>query len=378
MNARDSHNTSRGYINANKELDEYLMPLKRHIKFINSDMGDDEISELAEHHLLNMRAEEEREAKNKMGDAASANDIHKEATKRLIKRLKRMSNDRAHEDYDFDDSRIFFSKHSDPSLYPSPLAHHIKPISEISKNIKKVTGDALKDIHKGGKGHHFRSSLMKEDFVKDLEPHQIDEAWHYLAPETNQLGMITPELIKALGYKNDDVDLRDYFKLERELTAARDASGYKHIPLGKFSKTLKNSMHHGPGKHPDKKHLHNLHPTPHTDIDWNARPKKAEKPKIPKWFNDTKKARKKVANDWDRAEGIEHPKDSIPFKKQADAAFSTIFNPFYVHPDTKKKVTGNPNQSLMQHMRDSLALSTPEIWALNPEVGKEAAQSANN
>lgn len=372
--ARDSHNTSRGYLNAGKELDQYLSPLKRHIKFINSDMRDDEISDLAEHHLLNMRAEEEREAKKKLGSDANAEDIHKEATRRLMKRLKRMSNERAHEDYDFDDNRIFFSKHDDASVYPSPLAHHVKPISEISKNIKDVTKHALEDIKTGGKGHHFRSSLMKKYFLDhDISPDKIDEAWHYLAPETNQLGIITPEILKALGRKKDDLNLRDYFKAERELKAARDASGYGHMPLGQFSKALKNSMQHSTGHHPEKKHLHNLHPTPHSDINWDKRQKKSEKLKVPGWFNDTKKARKQVAKEWDKAEGIQHPKGAIPFSKKANGAFSSILNPFYVDPDSKQKITGKPNQTLMQHMRDSLALSTPEIWALDPETGKEVS-----
>ena len=376
-NARDAHNTSRGYLGAQKELDQYMTPLKRHLKFINSDMRDDDVDELAQHHMLNMRAEEEREVKKKLGDDASAEDINKEATKRLIKRLKRLSSDRAHEDYDFDDNRIFFSKHHDPSLYPSPLAHHIKPVSDISKNIKGVTKAALEDIKKGGKGHHFRSSLMKKYPSKDIKPHHIDEAWHYLAPETNQLGIIDPEILKILGNKKDESSTRDYFKSERELQAGRDASGYGHMPLGQFSKALKNVSHQSPGHHPDKKHLHTLHPTPHTEVDWNRKEKKSDKPKVPKWFADTKKARKQVARDWDKAEGISHPKDVVPFKKNANA-FSSIINPFYVDPDTKKKINGKPNQSLMQHMIESLNLSTPEIWVLNPETGKEVTTSDEN
>jgi hypothetical protein len=250
-------------------------------------------------------------------------------------------------------------------------------VSDISKNIKGVTKAALEDIKKGGKGHHFRSSLMKEYPSKDIKPHHIDEAWHYLAPETNQLGIIDPEILKILGNKKDESSTRDYFKSERELQAGRDASGYGHMPLGQFSKALKNVSHQSPGHHPDKKHLHTLHPTPHTEVDWNKKEKKSDKPKVPKWFADTKKARKQVARDWDKAEGISHPKDVVPFKKNANA-FSSIINPFYVDPDTKKKINGKPNQSLMQHMIESLNLSTPEIWALNPETGKEVTTSDGN
>jgi len=379
-NARDAHNMSRGYINANKELDPFLMSLKRHLKFINNDMRDDDIADLAEHHILNMRAEEEREARKKLGEDASAEDIHRDATKRLVKRLKRLSNDKVHEDYDFGDKNLFIeSKHRDPSLYPSPLAHHIKPISDVSNNIKHITKSALEDLKKGGSGHHFRSSLLKKYFTKDLQPHQIDEAWYYLAPETSQLGTVTPEILKIMGRKNDDLNLRDYFKIERELAAARDASGYKHMPLGQFSKALKNVSYHSPGNHPDKKHLHNLHPIPHTEVDWDKRENKSEKPKIPSWFNDTKKIRKAVGKDWDRIEGVKHPKGAVPFKKQADAsAFSPMFNVFYIDPDTKQRVNGKPNQRIMQAIAESTGLSTPEIWALNPEVGKEAVASGGN
>lgn len=380
INARDGHNSARGYMRANKELEPFLMPFKRHIKHIAPDLRDDEIGDLVNHHLLNMRAEEELASKNKLGSDASADDIHKDATNRLIKRLKRMTNTNVNQDYDFGNDKLFFeSKHPDSSLYPSPLAHHIKPISEVSENIKDITKTALEDIQKGGKGHHFRSSLLKR-YYNSIDPHQIDEAWHYLAPETSQLGIIDPHILKILGRKKDDLNLRDYFKAERELQAARDASGYKHMPLGQFSKALKNVSYQTPGHHPTKSHLHPLSPTPHTDVDWNKRQKKADKPKIPGWFNDTKQVRKQVGKEWDRAEGIQHPKGAIPFKKKADAGFSTLFMPFYHHPDTNEKIYGKPGQNIMQHIVESMLLggqklSTPEIWALNPETGKEVANN---
>lgn len=378
--ARDSHNNARGYLQANKELDPFMMPLKRHIQNISPDISHHEINDLANHHLLNMRAEEEREAKRKLGPEATSEDIHREATKRLIKRLKRATNAKVHEDYDFGDNRMFFeSKHPDSAIYPQPLAYHVKPISDISKNIKGVTKAALEDIEKGGKGHHFRSSLMKQYFTRDMDPHQIDEAWFYLAPETSQLGMITPEILGILGRKKDDLNLRDYFKAERELQAARDASGYGHMPLAQFSKGLKNVTLHLPGHHPSKDHLHALKPTPHEHVAWDKRDKKSDKPKTPSWFNDTKPARKQVAKDWDKAEAVNHPKGAIPFKKKADAGFSTLLTPFYNHPDTKKKVIGRPGQTYMQHIIESLMLgdqplTTPEIWTLDlDDIGKEAA-----
>lgn len=381
---RDTHNNARGYLQANEELTPFTMPLKRHIQNISPDLSHHEINDITEHHLLNMRAEEEREAKAKLGPDATSEDIHKEATKRLIKRLKRATNAKVHEDYDFGDAKMFFqSKHPDSAIYPQPLAHHIKPISDISKNIKDIVQVALEDLENGGKGHHFRSSLMKQYFTKDMDPHQIDEAWFYLAPATSQLGIVSPDILKILGRKQDDFNLRDYFKAERELMAARDASGYGHVPLGQFSKKLKNVTLYSPGHHPTKDHLHTLKPTPHDHVQWDAREKKANKPRTPNWFNDTKPARKQVAKEWDRAEAVNHPKDAIPFKKQADAAFSTFLTPFYNHPDTKQKVVGRPGQTYMQHMIESLALgdkplTTPEIWALDPEdVGKEV-ENANN
>ena len=373
--ARDEHNNARGYLQANKEFDAYDMPLRRHVQSVNPDLNHDEISSLANDTLLNMRVEEEKEAKKKLGPEATSDDIHREATKRLLKRLKKITNAKLNQDYDFGNERMFFeSKHPDSAIYPSPLAHHIKPIADISSNIKDVTESALSDINQGGKGHHFRSKILKQ--FSDIEPAQIDEVWSYLAPETNQLGAITDDILKALGHKKDNSNTRDYFKAERELHAARDASGYGHMPLGQFSKGLKNAMRHIPGHHPSKTHLHPISPSDHNHIDWGSRPKKSEKPKVPGWFNNTKDARKQVSKDWDRAEAIQHPKGAIPFKK-AGSDTSNVFTPYYHHPDTNKRVDGKPGQSAMQHIRDSMNLSTPEIWALNPEIGKEVMPSGN-
>jgi hypothetical protein len=378
--ARDSHNIARGYMLANKELDPFLMPLKRQIKTLNNDLTDHQVNQLADDHLLNMRVEEELAAKDKLGDDASSDDIHRETTKRLLKRLKKITNAKVNQDHDFGNERMFFeAKHPDSSIYPSPLAHHIEPISDISKNIKEITQAALEDIENGGKGHHFRVSLMSQ-YLTDENLQDIDQVWFNLAPDTSQLGAITPDILKALGYKKDDFGVRDYFKAERELQGARDASGYGHLPLGQFSKALRNAMRYSPGHHPTKDHLHLLMPTPHTEIEWHNRQPKAEKPKVPGWFNDTKKIRKQIGQNWDRLEGVQHPKDAIPFQKKADAAFST-FMPFFTHPDNKQRINGKPNQSLMQHiiesmmLNDNQQLSTPEVWALDPEVGKEVMPS---
>lgn len=380
--AQNMHNMARGYLDAGKELDPFKMAVRRHIMNLDPSIDQREIADLGERHLLKMRAEEEREAKKKLGPDASTQDINREALKRLVKRLKRFTNINASEDFDFGDERMFFSsKHPDSTIYSPPMAHNIESICDVASNIQTIVEAALEDINNGGKGYHFRFTIMNQDFGKDIDLNQIDDAWFYLAPETSQLGVIGPEILKALGRKGEDDNLRDYFKAERELHAARDSAGYNHLPLGQFSKALKNAMYHSIGHHPSKDHLHLMFPTPHFDVDWDGRDLKLDKPMIPSWFNDTKKIRKDVARIWDRMEAINHPKTAIPFKKQANA-FST-FIPFYNHPDTKEKITGKPNQSLMQHLIESLALSdkplsTPEIWALNPDVGKEVTNNVNS
>ena len=379
--AQNMHNMARGYLDAGKELDPFKMAVRRHIMNVSPDVDQREIADIAERHLLKMRAEEEREAKKKLGPDASTQDINREALKRLVKRLKRFTNINASEDFDFGDDRMFFSNtHPDSSIYAPPMAHNVELMSDVSGNIQAILQAALEDINNGGKGYHFRFTIMNQDFANDIRPDQIDDAWFYLAPETSQLGIVGPEVLKALGRKDEDDNVRDYFKAERELHAARDASGYNHMPLGQFSKALRNAMYQSIGHHPSKDHLHLIFPTPHTEVNWDARDLKLDKPRIPSWFNDTKKTRKDIGRMWDRMEAINHPKTAIPFKKQANV-FST-FIPFYNHPDTKEKITGKPNQSLMQHLIESLALSdeplsTPEIWALDPDVGKEV-ENANN
>jgi hypothetical protein len=379
--ARDEHNNARGYVQANQETDPFHHQLKRHIQNINPDLKHGEIHNLMNDTLLNMRVEEEKEAKDKLGPEASAQDIHREATKRLIKRLKKMTNTNLNQDHDFENENMFFeSKHPDSAIYPQPLAHHIEPICEIANSIKDVTRIALEDIGQGGKGHHFRSSLMQQ-LSEDISPEQIDEAWFYLAPMTSQLGVVNSDILKALGHKKEDLGVRDYFKAERQLQGARDASGYEHLPLAQFSKGLKNLMRQSPGYHPTKLHLHVISPSDHNHIDWSTRENKSEKPSIPAWFNDTKDVRKQIGKAWDRMEALEHPKDAIPFRKKADAAFSTILKPFYTDPNSKEKIYGRDGQSTMQHMIESMALngqnlSTPEIWALNPDAGKEVVNGS--
>lgn len=377
--AQRMHNDARGFMDAGKELDVYKMPIRRHIMNLSPDVDHREISNLADHHLLNMKAEEEREAKKKLGPDASAQDINREALKRLRKRLNRITKIKAHEDFDFGDERMFFSStHPDSAIYAPPMAHNIGSIASVSANIQVITQAALDDINNGGKGHHFRFTILNQDFANDLDVDQIDETWFYLAPETSQLGILDSSLLKALGSKKDDLSLRDYFKIERELHGARDASGYSHMPLGQFSKALKNMMYQTIGHHPTKDHFHLIYPTPHTEIDWDGRDLKLDKPRIPSWFNETKKIRKQIGKDWNRIEGVNYPKDAIPFKKQADAAFSTILTPFSNHIDTKKKIIGKPGQSYMQHLIEAYGLSTPEIWALDPEgIGKEVVESGN-
>lgn len=380
--AQRAHNDARGYLDSGKELDIYKMPLRRHILNLDPNINHGEISNLADRHLLEMRAEEEREAKKKFGPGASAQDINREALKRLIKRLNKATNIKAHEDFDFDQNRLFFSnKHPDSAIYDQPMAHCVQSIADVCGNIKEITQAALDDLSNGGKGHHFRLVMMNQDFAKDIGIDQIDEAWFYLAPETSQLGIIGPEVLKSLGNKDKEISLRDYFKAERELHAARDASGYGHMPLGQFSKALKNIMYQSTGHHPNKNHFHLIYPLPHTEIDWDNRDKKLDKPRVPSWFNETKKLRKEIARMWDRLEGINYPKDAIPFRKRASGGFSTIF-PFFTHPDTNEKIKGRSNQSLMQHIIESMGLdgntlSTPEIWVLNPEVGKEVVNDGN-
>ena len=372
---RNAHNLARGYSEAGKELDIFIPSLMSLIKNINPHLIGEDLHNEARRTIFDMRCEEEGQVKDKLGPEAFSEDIANESLKRMIKRLSAITKVAVKDDQDFREAG-----HRDPRLYPSPLASNIKPLSSVADHLEDLSNAAKEDLHRGGRGHHFRASTLKKN-LEGLGPDKVSEAWLYLSPYTSQLGVLTPSIVKSLGHKPGELHPRDYFKAERQLQSGRDAAGYNHMPLGQFSHGLNNSMHYPAGHHPARQQLHTINPTKHHHMDWSQKQQPAFKPKSPGWWNNTKPQRTQAGKDWDRAEAIKHPKGVIPYKT-ADAAFvPALMVPFFNHPETSEKTIGQPGQNNMQHVLESLMLQDrgPQaIWNQDLEVGKEVPASANN
>lgn len=379
---RSAHNMARGYMEVGKEADPFINPLMQQIKNLNPHLHGEDLHNEARKTLFNMRAEEESIAKDKLGHDAHPEKIADDGKARLVKRLKILIKPNYSDDHDFTHEQMIVESNEkrDPRLYPSPLASNIKPLSDIAEHLDDLSNAAKEDLMKNGQGHHFRSTALQKD-IDGFGPDKISEAWFYLAPYLSQLGILTPSVIKSLGHKPDELHPRDYFKLERQLQAGRDASGYNHVPLGQFSHGLNNTMHYQNGHHPSQSHVNPVNPTKHYHKDWATAPKPSIKPVSPGWWNDTKPARKQVGKNWDKAVAIKHPKTTIPYKT-ADMGFTGILNawsPYLNHPETGQRVIGQPGQSAMQHAMTSMQLGSPmDVWSSQLDIGKEAIGSANN
>jgi hypothetical protein len=45
--------------------------------------------------------------------------------------------------------------------------------------------------------------------------------------------------------------------------------------------------------------------------------------------------------------------------------------PYIMHPENGHMIIGEQGQSAMEHAKNTLGMSTEEIWAADPEVGKQ-------
>lgn len=366
---RDAHNTGRGYtlpqLPATSEL-----TFRQYIRGMHPRLDDAEINEIAKEELFHMRAEEEESAtRDDTDDRLSANEISQAATANLIKRLRVMTNPRVNQRFDFGSDSLYHSALDDIKPYPAHLAQHSKSVASVGHRIDDLYHAAVADMKRGGSGHHFRARALSME-LPGVGAKDISHAWQRLSPTTSQLGVISPTVLRTLGHKPSEVNNRDYYKFERELAAGRDAAGYNHIPLGNFSVGLHDHVAYGPGYHDDLSHLAPINPTPHNTIDWDARSQPGETPPG-YWWDSTQPSRDQVGQDWDQQVATITPSTDIPFSTIAKVAggFSTMI-PFFTHPTTGEMHEGQPGQSLMQHMTESLGLSTPEVWALDAQAGK--------
>lgn len=442
-NQRDAYNQARGIPSgiSHQLYAPEIAALKSWVKTLNGDVDDAQASDIAKRELFHMLSEEEERVASEDPDGQlSTVEIADQAAQGLKKRLQGVLKPNVDQKFDFGTERLFHEADiTQPPIYGEYLASHLRPISGVSLNADHLLGAAREDVlHHGGKGHHFRSNVM--DLVPGVGPKEASYAWMLLQPHTSELAVIDPILAdQALDHKGS-VPLRDYFKLERQLSAGRDAAGYNHVPLGQFSWGLWDNLNYGHGVHRDHSSLRPVNPVPADQVDWMNTPDiPSGSWENPYWWKSTQEARDQVGKAWDASVATQHPADEIPYKMakvagnvdtflkvwrkytpvwpqyavklasraklfgltrdeakqfiedhEDDFKFGRVREEFeekflaaWGHTSAEEPVLrvpwflhegeeyeGQPGQSAMQHIRNSLGINTEDVWNLIEEVGK--------
>src|SRR5208283_1396000 len=126
---------------------------------------------------------------------------------------------------------------------------HLKQIAQISMYAEDILEAAVEDVEQhNAEGYHFRARVMQLG-IPGVGPKVCSFAWLLLEPTKSQLATIDVHMMDVLGQSEESPSKRDYFKHERELMAARDAMGYKDMPLGAFQWTMWDAKRTGLGTH---------------------------------------------------------------------------------------------------------------------------------
>lgn len=362
----------------------------------NPQAGWQAAKERAQRELFDWEQEEQErvmEADEKLPEEARMHhyEIEKEANKALTRKLEVFLAE--HKGYDQPELGYTSAKKEptqddqlfplEPQLQPTQakldrygafMGTHLKAIAQISTHADALLKAALEDVHEhDGSGHHFRSAVMQLG-VSGVGPKVASFAWLLLQPTTSQLATIDVHIMDVLGHNYEkDMSTRDYFKYERELQAGRDAAGYGAIPLGAFQWGMWDAKRTGEGSHQDHSGLRALDPVPHDSIDWQQKEKMLRGDQTwqaPDWWKNTEPARKQVGEEWD--EQIEGPRTKVPYQTLSSAkkTAAVLRTPWFTHPQSGEHITGQPGQTLMQHIIEQTHLSTPEVWAQVAEAGK--------
>ena len=160
---------------------------------------------------------------------------------------------------------------NEDSKYGAFMGGHLDGIEQVGQHINEIRKAAQKDIDEdGGRGFVFRNAVMNMN-LPGVNPKVASFAWLLLAPMSSELGIIDTHVIRGLRRHETDMSPRDYYKFERMQRAAKDASGYGHMPLGLYHWGLWDQIRN-PGEHSDHSPLRVLDPLPwdSPEAKWDA------------------------------------------------------------------------------------------------------------
>jgi len=269
--------------------------------------------------------------------------------------------------------------------YPGFMGEHIKQICYATKHLDEIIEAALADVHDhDGSGHHFRVFILSLK-IKGIGPKIASFMWLLLQPLTTQLATLDVHMAKILGYQETDITDREYFRMERELIARRDALGLSHIPLGKFQWGLWDLARMGlqpssdtlSGKkvrHQDHSALAVLNSTAAHNVLWWPSSKEEDQVRYRHPLMDVSKpASDRVVKDWNNTVAQKFPSGSVvptspnyPVGDHLGKTASSLTAPWLIHPKTGEKVFGFPGQTIAQ-LGHSLGLSITDLWQKIPD-----------
>jgi hypothetical protein len=262
------------------------------------------------------------------------------------------------------------------SRYGAFMGTAMQTISRLTAHLDDIVVTALEDVHDhDGTGHHFRTYILSLD-VPGVGPKIISFMWLLLQPLTSQLATIDVHMAKLMGYQEKDVNDRDYFRIERELQAMRDAQGLQQTPLGQYQWAEWDGGRNGInandpqmsllGKpqlsgHQDHSFMRVLNPTPVADVP--IHPKPGERNYNDPRIQSLKPAAQLETEAWDQQIAPNFGKDEVPTQGSlpGQTLNFTASTPWVIHPDTGQRLIGQENQTKMQHFR-SLGLGVNDVW----------------
>lgn len=121
------------------------------------------------------------------------------------------------------------------SKYGMFYTMHLNSIAELGQHVDELRKAALQDIREDqGRGYHFRNSVLNMD-ISGAGPKVTSFVWLLLNPMKSELGVLDTHMARVFGvHENDMQKPKAYYKFERQQKAAKDASGYKDMPLGLY------------------------------------------------------------------------------------------------------------------------------------------------
>ena len=311
--ARIDHNRREGIPNpeiSHKAHYEALLDFYRYYAKHHPEFSPSEVKEHADREVQIMQAEIEEKLWHETKDP-EMQVLEPKVFKQLDKRLKAIVKD---------DRGPFLYTSAETSLAPQRygafIGRHAMAIAKVSRYADVLTEAALEDMRQGGSGHVWRQTVLSLQ-LPYVGPKIASFAWLLLAPLTSQIATVDSHIAEVLGHDPKKTNDRDYFRMERELQAGRDASGYGHLPLGQFQWAIWDGKRTGWGSHQDHSPLRPWEPVRHHSIEWPPSVGITNQNKTlfepPEWWAMTEPYRQNEAAKWNVDIAPYYTQKSIPW-----------------------------------------------------------------